>query len=58
MKFFRNLICLSWGSVIAAVGCGVLIALSIPASIVVILLSVLLILVGCCVSHFDRRGKF
>ena len=57
MKFIRKLFCLSWGMVLAAIGFGILMALSIPASIIVIILSVLLIFVGI-VSSTDIKRKF
>lgn len=58
LKRFRHLFCLSWGMVLVAIGGGILLALSVPASIIVILLSVLLILVGCLLSHCDHHRKF
>ncbi|MBP3448635.1 MAG: hypothetical protein J6K51_06425 [Clostridia bacterium] len=58
MKFIRNLFCLSWGLVLAAVGGGIIIALSVPATIIVILLSVLLIVVGYCLCMSDHKRRF
>lgn len=58
MKLFRNLFCLSWGLVIAAVGGGILIAISVPATIIVIILSVILILVGYCLCISDHKRRY
>ncbi len=58
MKFFRSLFCLSWGLVLAAVGGGILIALSVPASIIVIILSILLIFVGYCLCASDHKRRY
>ena len=58
MKHFRRLFCLSWGMVLAAIGIGILMALSIPASIIVIILSILLIFVGYCIASSNGKRKF
>ncbi len=56
MKFFRGYFSLSWGLVLSALGLGILLALAVPLSIIVILLSCILIGVGC-VGSICRRGR-
>lgn len=56
MKFFRGCFSLSWGLVLSALGFGILIALAVPLSIIVVLLSCILIGVGC-IGSFGHRGR-
>ena len=58
VKFLRGCFSLSWGLVLAALGVGILIALAIPMGIIVILLSCILVGVGCVCSLPHRGRRF
>ncbi len=58
MRFFRECFSLTWGLVLSALGLGILLALAVPLSIIVVLLSCILIGVGCVGSLCRRRRKF
>jgi uncharacterized membrane protein YfcA len=57
--FWKN-IKLNWGTILMAIGIGILIALIIPAAVVVIILSLILIFVGYClyISTCEHKKRF
>ncbi len=59
MKFFCKLMQIKWGMILITIGGGVILALLLPAELIVVLLSVLLICVGICLLYSDKgRRRF
>ena len=58
MKFFDKMLQIKWGIILITIGGGVILSLLLPAELIVIMLSVLLICVGACLMCSDRKRRF
>jgi len=58
MKFFCKISEIKWGLILITIGGGVILALLLPAEIIVIMLSIVLICVGAGLLFSDKKRHF
>lgn len=58
MKFFCKIMQIKWGIILITIGGGVILALLLPAEVIVIILAIILICVGAGILFSDKKRHF